>query len=236
MGTSNQWNNSAAWYDENMGETGDKLNNKILRPAVLKILGDITNKQILDLGCGSGYFTAELAKSAQSVIGTDFSENFIKICQKKYKNYKNLTFAQHNAKTKIPFTDDVFDLVISKMVLQYVDQIDIFAKESFRVLTKSGKLVVVIDHPFHAQYYYAQQKVGKPNPKYPKLRDYFSEKPSEKISLWGKVRLTWYPRSIAEYVNIFITAGFKLLQMNELPEEENGIIIPRILILVFQKS
>lgn len=234
--TLNQWNSSASWYDQNMGETGDRLNNQIIRPVILKILGKLTNKRILDVGCGSGYFTAELAKSAKSVVGTDFSENFIKICRQKYEQYKNLSFIQQDIKTELPFVDNGFDFVISKMVLQYVDKIDTFARESFRILTKSGKAVLVVDHPFHAQYYFAQQKAGKFNPKYPNLKDYFSKEPSEKISLWGKIKLTWYPRTISDYVNAFVDVGFKLFQMTELPEGENGIIIPRILVLTFQKS
>lgn len=235
MSTLQQWDNSAGWYDQNMGETGDKLNNQIIRPAILDVIGNIADEKILDIGCGSGYFTAELARYAKSVVGTDFSKNFIDLCKKKYKNYKNLTFTQHDIKTKLPFADRDFDIVISKMVLQYVDHIDIFSKESFRILTNAGKLAVAVDHPFHTQYYFAQQEAGKPNSKYPNLKDYFSKDQSEKVSLWGKVRLTWYPRTVSKYINTFIMAGFNLLKIVELPEKNGGIIIPRILIFTFQK-
>lgn len=235
MPTLKQWNSSANWYEQNMGESGDNLNNKIIKPAILKTLGNLSGKKILDAGCGSGYFSKELAKKARSVAGCDFSENFIKICKEKYLNDKKLSFSQQNLEKKLLFKKEYFDVIVSKMVLQYIDNIDVFTKESFRVLKKTGEVVIVVDHPFHAQFYYAQKLAGKTNPKYKNLNNYFYQKPLNKISLWGKVKLTWYPRTIADYVNTFLGVGFNLSKIIELPGEEKDIIIPRILILVFKK-
>ena len=72
MQSKNQWDSAADWYDQNMGEEGDKLNHDIIRPLVLQMIGPLAGKNILDSGCGSGYFSAELAKSASKVVGTDF--------------------------------------------------------------------------------------------------------------------------------------------------------------------
>src|SRR5690348_7526697 len=46
------------WYDLNQGEEGDPLNKDLIAPAVFGLLGDISSKDVLDSGCGSGYFTA----------------------------------------------------------------------------------------------------------------------------------------------------------------------------------
>jgi len=50
------------------------------------MLGDVGGKEVLDVGCGSGYLTAELANDAMKVIGTDFSANFILICKQNIKS------------------------------------------------------------------------------------------------------------------------------------------------------
>lgn len=235
MKTLRQWDSSVDWYDKNMGEYGDGLNHNIIYPVINKLLGNISDKIILDSGCGSGYFAARIAQKAKQVIATDFSENFVKLCQKKYKEQKNLQFQLHDVTTPMSFANETFDVVISKMVLQYVADINTFAKESFRVLKKEGQLVIVVDHPFHSQFYFAKQLVGKPNPKYPNLKDYFDRGEQTKISLWGKVELTWYPKTVGDYVLPLIKAGFVLKDFQELPEEKKGIRIPRVLLLIFEK-
>lgn len=231
-----EWDNSARWYDENMGEEGDALNSQIIRPRLLSILGNIHDKIILDAGCGSGYVSVDLAKSAKQVVGTDFSDTFIKVCKSKYSSINNLSFEIADVTKKLPFNANKFNVIISKMVLQYVSQINIFAKESFRITKKRGELIICVDHPFHTQYYFAQQEAGKPNPKYPKLNNYFSNKKQTKLSLWGKVVLTWYPKTISQYILPFIDIGWKLTDLQEPPETIDGITLPRILMLKSTKE
>lgn len=236
MTTQTQWNSAVNWYDENMGEEGDALNATIIRPELLKILGDLNGKTVLDVGCGSGYLTTELAQTAKKVIGTDFAPDFVSLCTTKYADQGNVSFQQQDVTEQFPFFDNVFDVVISKMVLQYVPKIQTFVTESYRVLKPYGKLVVAVDHPFHTQFFYAQALVGKPNPKYEGIEDYFSSNPQTKLSLWGKVELTWYPRTVSDYIQPFLDAGFALHTMKELSETRKGVVVPRILLLKFEKQ
>ncbi len=235
MSTLKQWNSSSNWYDKNMGEYGDGLNHHVIFPIINNLLGNYSNKTILDSGCGSGYFAARLTKKAKKVIGTDFAETFIELCRKKYKNISNLSFLVHDVTKKMPLDEETFDFVISKMVLQYVSTLDTFANETSRILHKSGKLIVVVDHPFNTQFYYAQAIAGKTNPKYPHLKDYFDHSEQKKLSLWGKVELTWYPKTISDYIQPFIDVKLNLVKIIELPEQNVEIKIPRILTLLFQK-
>ena|SRR3989338_8758271 len=235
MKTLSQWDSSADWYDRNMGEEGDTLNKEILRPLVFQLLGNVVNKTILDSGCGSGYLAAELTNKAYKVIGTDFSRNFVSLCKKKYKHFKNLSFMQCNVTEKMPFDDKSFDIILSKMVLQYVPRLDVFSKESLRTLQNHGTLIVIVDHPFHSQFYFAQQAAGRANSKYPTLYDYFSGKEQKKFSLWGKVELTWYPKTVTEYIIPFIKVGMHLIDIKEIPEIKGNLKIPRILALKFIK-
>lgn len=230
-----QWNNSADWYEQNMGEEGDHLNKDLIRPELLQLLGNLKGLKILDSGCGNGYVAAELAKQCEEVVGTDFSPNFVEICQRKYKGVSNLSFLEHNVEKEMPFLSNDFDAIVSKMVLQYVPSINCFATESFRVLKPDGELVVIVDHPFHTQFFYAQELVGKKQDKYPDLQDYFSNGERSKLSLWGKVELTWYQRKISDYVNSFTSVGFSLKTMSELAEVKDSTRLPRVLALAFVK-
>lgn len=233
MTTRNQWDSSADWYDQNMGNDGDQLNAAIIKPALFDVLGDISDSTILDVGCGSGYVTAQLAQAAKQVLGTDFSPEFIKLCQQKYSDYENLRFAQQDLTQPFDLSGQTFDVVISKMVLQYVPEIQTFAKESVQALSKNGRLIVIVDHPFHTQFFYAQALAGKTNPKYRQLENYFSHAPQTKLSLWGKVELTWYPRTVSEYVQTFVDVGLRLKTMKELEETKDEVVLPRVLVLEF---
>jgi ubiquinone/menaquinone biosynthesis C-methylase UbiE len=230
-----QWNDSAAWYDQNMGKEGDELNKVIIRPNVLQTLGNLQGKSFLDVGCGSGYLTSESAKMAVRVVGTDFAPSFIQLCQEKYKDQSNLSFQTQDITKKFDFQDEVFDVVLCKMVLQYVEDIGNFAHESVRVLKEGGRVIIVVDHPFHSQFYYAQQSAGKKNPKYGRLEDYFSKNSQTKLSLWGKVELTWYPKKVEDYLQPFIKVGMVLSYIREIGETKGEITIPRILLFEFKK-
>lgn len=220
MGTHDEWNGSVDWYDENMGELGDPLNRDVIRPVVLAMLGDTSGRFVLDCGCGSGYLAAELASSSRRVLGLDFSAGFVELCRRKYAGIANLEFLQQDVTGPLPLASGIVDSALCKMVLQYVPEIRTFAAESCRVLVPGGTLVVVVDHPVF---------------KLADRGDYFDPRPCAKLSLWGRVELTWYPRTLADYVETFLGAGFRLASLAEIPKEENGVRVPRILALQLVK-
>ncbi len=236
--THSQWQKAVNWYSQIMGETGDELNRKIIRPTLLEVLGNLKNKTLLDVGCGNGYLTDELAKTAKKVVGIDFSAEFITLCQKKYADQINLGFEVSDVTEKLKFANSSFDIILSKMVLQYVENISTFAQESMRVVKDDGKIIVVVDHPFHRQFYFAQSLVGKMGSGFEGLKDYFSGEPQTKTKNTAdsqKIELTWYPKTIEDYVRPFIEAGLRLSDIREIGENKEATVVPRILLLEFGK-
>ena len=63
---------------------------------------DFTNKKVLDVGCGTGNITAEIAKTAKHVHGIDASKNMIEYAQKTYGDKSNLSFEQSFAEDFTP--------------------------------------------------------------------------------------------------------------------------------------
>lgn len=55
------WQDFADWWDKKQGEDGDLWHRTLIDPAVLRVLGDVHSKEVLDLGCGNGYFSRRLA-------------------------------------------------------------------------------------------------------------------------------------------------------------------------------
>jgi SAM-dependent methyltransferase len=216
MSTLEEWDGAVAWFDRNMGEHGDPLN-RALQPVVLERLGDLSGQTVLDCGCGSGYLAAELARGgAREVVGLDFSPEFIALCRRKYESLPNLRFVRHDLSTAWPLDSGSAHVVLSKMVLQYMAEIRLFSQEARRVLSAGGRLVALVDHPFHAHHLDDRT-------------DYFDERPRTKLSLWGKVDLTWYPRTVATYCRTFLDAGFDLAEVIEIPFAREGRRVPRVL-------
>jgi ubiquinone/menaquinone biosynthesis C-methylase UbiE len=108
---------------------------------IIELLGEVKGKQILDLGCGTGDLTEELAEKGAIMIGADKSEKWIQLCKKRYGYKKNLTFDVADGIDLSKFKTASFDAVTMNMVLLNVDTLDEIGKifkEVSRVLKPRG--------------------------------------------------------------------------------------------------
>lgn len=91
----------------------------------IKLLGD---ERILDIGCGDGKISEELAKRVPngSVIGLDVSEEMIRFAGDKYKDCSNLVFRIGDASC-LPYKNE-FDYVVSFACLHWIkDHVPVLA-------------------------------------------------------------------------------------------------------------
>ena len=121
------------------------------RKSMFESLAVESGHDILDLGCGGGQLTRELALAVGSngrVVGVDPSVNQISAARELCKNLDNVEFAQDSA-TELSFENETFDTVTSTQVLEYVSDVDKAIGEIRRVLKKSGRfssISVLWDH------------------------------------------------------------------------------------------
>lgn len=101
-----------------------------------------TGLRILDLGCGSGYGTAMLAREAASATGVDVAQDAITHATSRYA-CANLRFLPIEPGRPLPFPSASFDLVTSFQVIEHVDDVPAYLREIKRVLTPSGRFIVV---------------------------------------------------------------------------------------------
>src|SRR3989338_5382101 len=110
---------------------------------IIKYLGNIAGKRILDVGCGSGDLAKRLSKNAGLVVGIDSSEEWVVHCKNAH-HAKNLEFLCMNVRNLGKFGDGSFDIVIMNMVLPNVHRksdVEKIFSEVGRVLKNSGELV-----------------------------------------------------------------------------------------------
>ena len=77
------------------------------------------NDTVLDIGCGNGALTYDVAKKAEKVVGIDLSEQNISIAKRKYSR-ENIDYIHGNALTDLP--NKRFDVIILSNVLEHIDK------------------------------------------------------------------------------------------------------------------
>lgn len=116
----------------------DLLNEHLARYAFAARLA--RGKRVLDAGCGAGYGSAELARSAATAVGVDVSADAVEFARLNYQA-GNLSFELASC-TALPFADGVFDLVVGFEVIEHLQDWRTFLNEVLRVLAPTGQFIV----------------------------------------------------------------------------------------------
>jgi 2-polyprenyl-3-methyl-5-hydroxy-6-metoxy-1,4-benzoquinol methylase len=93
--------------------------------------------KVLELGCGTGYFTQELAKTGAAITAIDISPDLLELARGNVPA-PNVTFAVENAYAT-RFGDGWFDTVVGISVLHHLD-IELGLAEIARVLKPAGTI------------------------------------------------------------------------------------------------
>jgi len=135
----------------------DLLNEHLARYAFAVRLA--SGKRVLDAGCGAGYGSAELVKSALSVTGVDIAAEAVGFAREHYR-LPNLHFEQASC-TALPHRNAAFDLVVAFEVIEHLPDWRAFLVEVRRVLTPGGHFIVSTPN----KRYYAESRArAGPNP------------------------------------------------------------------------
>ncbi|NEP17320.1 MAG: methyltransferase domain-containing protein [Leptolyngbya sp. SIO4C1] len=120
--------------------------------------GLVPGMQILDLGCGSGRLTCELAKRwhPSSVVGVDISvamiEHALTYHKKKTPQVQNLSFLVGDAHA-LPLPAASFDLVYARFLLQHLANPQQALQTVLKVLKPGGTLCIIdVDDSWFALY------------------------------------------------------------------------------------
>lgn len=102
------------------------------------------NEDVLDLGCGDGKVTVEIAELLPdgSVVGVDNSAQMVELASERYplNQYRNLSFEVMDA-CNLSF-DSRFDVIFSNAVLHWVKDHKPVVEGLFRSLRHSGKILL----------------------------------------------------------------------------------------------
>jgi len=143
-------------------------------PTTFKLIGNVKNKKILDLGCGPGFYLKHFRKRGAKVKGIDLSPELLKFA--KLQNPSTEIILGDITK-KLPYKNAEFDIVNSSLVLGHIKNWRNILKEVHRILKKNGIFVFSIGVPF----YECVERIKVKGKKFKTPKDYFNERKIQTI-------------------------------------------------------
>lgn len=190
-------------------------NDLIEIPELFRLIGDVNNLSVLDLGCGTGGHDRKLIDlGAKKVLGIDLSNNMINEARKNTNTDKieYRVMSMNNIDT----IDEKFDLVISSLAIHYIEDYDSLCKKVYNLLNTGGRFIFSYGHPMDSCAIlddYSNNYVEINNKKYYLISDYNNE--GKRISHWYVDGVETYHRNVSHLINGLIDAGFKLEHVTE---------------------
>ncbi len=111
-------------------------------PSMMKMLGNVKNKKILDWGCGSGIYIKKLKSKGAIIKGFDISPEMVEIAKRNNPN----TEIKIGSGINIPFNEN-FDIVFASLSLHYLKKLDKPIQEIARVLKPNGIFIFSTGNP-----------------------------------------------------------------------------------------
>ena len=97
--------------------------------------------KILDIGCGGGLLSEPLARLGANVTGIDPINKNIEIAKHHLKKSK-LKINYHNSSPEKFQSKNKYDVILNMEIVEHVENIDFFIKQSAKFLKKSGIMFV----------------------------------------------------------------------------------------------
>lgn len=218
--TDTSWGKVAGWYNNLLEDSDDTYQEQVIKPNLLRILEIKSGQQVLDVGCGQGYFAREVAHTGGVVTGIDVAVELVKFAESKAQN--NEKYFIMSAENLSKLQDEKFDIVFSVLAMQNIKNIHLALLEMAKKLKSTGKMVLVLNHPaFRVPKKSAWGYEEKTNIQYRRIDGYLSEAqnridmtPGEKNE--KKKKYTWsFHRPLQVYFKAFNKTGLAVIKLEE---------------------
>ena len=200
-------------------------------PAFLETLPKIKGLRGLDIGCGEGHNTRQLAERGANMTAVDISQVFLDLAAEIQPEERDIDYSVASA-VQLPFPGNYFDFATGFMSFMDIPETPLVIREAYRVLKPGAFLQFSISHPC----FDTPLRIKHYNPdgstRSYEIGDYFRNLEGEKIELnkpgsrayedgYPSFTIPRFTRTLTQWFHALIESGFVIEMVNEPhPSEE----------------
>jgi ubiquinone/menaquinone biosynthesis C-methylase UbiE len=149
------WSKFANTFDEDQTYVvGEPVQQAIME----RLSGESGLGELIELGCGTGFYTKVLAANASHVMATDLSDEMLAVARTQLKDPENVTVAKADCE-KTDFPDGRFGSVFMANLVHVIENPSTTLQEAYRIL-KDGGLLLIVDFTMYGVKWFEMMKMG----------------------------------------------------------------------------
>jgi ubiquinone/menaquinone biosynthesis C-methylase UbiE len=149
------WSKFTHNYDQGV----DHIVGEAIQQEIIKRLSEEHNLgDLIEFGCGTGYFTKVMAQNAAHVLATDLSDEMLEVARTQLKEFENIAIQKADCEN-VSFPPGEFDTVFMANVIHFIENPVKALQESYRIL-KNGGLLLLVDYTGYGMKWYEKMKLG----------------------------------------------------------------------------
>jgi SAM-dependent methyltransferase len=189
-------------------ESGEDLSfDHVVVPTTWRLFEGADRAVVLDIGSGTGDFTAQLAQVAGRVIAVDPSRASMVLARGVCRAIQNVRFIEASLEEAASCLDEgPVTAAVAVMTLMTAPDVRGFAKALAALLQTRARFVATLTHPWFWPMYWGYDK----EPWFHYEVETFIEAPFVISKCRTEVRTTHIHRPLEQYLNVFAEEGFRL--------------------------
>ena len=214
------WDTNAAFWDDFVGADGNDFHRVLVAPAQMHLLALRPGERVVELACGNGQFSREMARAGVEVVACDFSTAFVDRARAHAEQAGlNIDYRL----TDVTDADQLlalgevasFDAAVCTMAFHDIADLGPLAVSVRALLKQGGRFVFSVMHPcfnalnptFVAE---TSDENGQIITRYLlRIDRYLDLQPERGIGILGQPEPHWYfPRTLTELLSPFFDAGW----------------------------
>jgi SAM-dependent methyltransferase len=176
------------------------------------VLGDVRDRDVLEVGSGAGQCSRWVRTQGGRAIGLDLSHRQLQHSRRIDLETGVVVPSVRGTATALPFADGSFDVVFSSFgALQFVSDLDRAVAETARVLRPGGRYAFSITHPTRWMFPDHPGEEGLTA-----TQSYWDRRPYVEIDdASGEVSYVEHHRTLGDWVRVLADHGFTITDLLE---------------------
>jgi SAM-dependent methyltransferase len=219
-----EWDRLAKERHRQIASGEDLSFEHVVVPTIWHLFEGSDRAVVLDIGSGTGDFTARLARVARRVIAVEPSQVSMALARGVCSTAQNVRFVEASLEEATSSLDEgSVTAAVAVMTLMTVPDLRGFAKSLATLLQTGARFVATLTHPWFWPRYWGYEK----EPWFRYEVETFVEAPFVISRCRTDIRTTHIHRPLAQYMSVFAEEGFQLNALTEpMPAAEVQALYP----------